>query len=349
MQLIRERLENALSGQPITYPVYVVYDLFYHRWDLDWEMLFGLGLGQINHANLLEYDFPHLEIKESRKEKDGKTYRDVTWVTDQGELHEWYIDYWRQEYFVKKPEDYRVLALAFSDVKVKATDKYFEASENELGGRGITLGQLGDMPAKSRSPFQRVQVDFAELEQFSVDAITEQPELMELLEVLTEFKLKEFREAVKTKAPIIKLWENLSIETMGPTLFRKHLASFYEKVFEILEGTGKKIVTHYDGKLKCIAGDIAHLSIDGIDSLTPPPEGDMTIAEARQAWPNKFFWLNPSLSWFSMPLEELKVNIRQMVRDAGPARFCLEISENRPPNWEKTIPAVLEVLNETQG
>jgi hypothetical protein len=346
MQTIRKRLDDALAGHPVKNPVYVVYDLFYDRWDLDWQMLWELGLGKINHANLLEYEFPHLEIKETKTEKDGNIHREVTWITDQGQLHEWYIDYWRQEYFVKKPEDYLILARAFSDVQIAATDKHFEASEKELGDRGITFGQLGDIPAKGRSPFQRVQVDFAGLEQFSIDAITEKPELMELLEVLTEFKLREFREAVKTKASVIKLWENLSIETMGPTLFQKYLVSFYEKVFEILYGSGKKIVTHYDGKLKCIADDIKNLSIDGIDSLTPPPEGDMSIADARQAWPDKFFWLNPSLSWFSMSLEELKANIRQMIQDAGPTRFCLEISEDCPPNWEKTIPAVLEVLNE---
>ena len=212
MPTIRKRLQNALAGQPVTHPVYVVYDLFNHRWDLDWDMLFGQGLGQINHTNLLEYEFPHLEIKETREEKEGHIHRDVTWITDKGELHEWYIDYWRQEYFVKKPEDYLILARAFSDVKITPTDTYFEASESQLGDRGITFGQLGTIPAQSRSPFQRVQVDFAGLEQFSGD--------------------------------------------------------------------------------------------------------------------------------------ELKANVRQIVRDAGPTRFCLEISEDCPPDWEKTIPAVLEALHE---
>ena len=88
MPTIRKRLQNALAGQPVTHPVYVVYDLFNHRWDLDWDMLFGQGLGQINHTNLLEYEFPHLEIKETREEKEGHIHRDVTWITDKGELHE---------------------------------------------------------------------------------------------------------------------------------------------------------------------------------------------------------------------------------------------------------------------
>lgn len=349
MHSVRANLEDALAGKPVTHPAYVVYDLFYRRWDIDWDMLFEKGLGRINHANLLEYEFPHLEIQEKREEKDGHVYRDVIWITDKGELHEWYIDFWRQEYFVKSPADYEILTRAFSDVKVTATDKHYDASEAELGDRGITFGQLGDIPAKSRCPFQRVQVDFAGLEHFLMDAMTEQPALMAFLEVLTEFKRAEFKEAIKTRAPIIKLWENLSLEAIGPDLFRKYMLPFYGQVFDILEGTGKKIVTHYDGKLKYISDDIAALPIDGIDSLTPPPEGDMTIAEARKAWPDKFFWINPTLSWFHLPVDELKHNIRTMVKEAGPTRFCLEISEDCPPNWAATIPAVLEVLDDLKN
>ena len=47
-----------MAGKPVTHPAYVVYDLFCRRWDLDWDMLFEKGLGRINHANLLEYEFP---------------------------------------------------------------------------------------------------------------------------------------------------------------------------------------------------------------------------------------------------------------------------------------------------
>ena len=55
----------------------------------------------------------------------------------------------------------------------------------------------------------------------------------------------------------------------------------YRKILEILDSADKRLLVHYDGKLRLIADDIAALGIDGIDSLTPPPEGDMTVAEAR--------------------------------------------------------------------
>jgi hypothetical protein len=130
-------------------------------------------------------------------------------------------------------------------------------------------------------------------------------------------------------------------------MYRRYLVPVYEQIFDILDGTGKGLQVHYDGKLRAIADDIGRLPFDGLDSFTPPPEGDMTTAEARQRWPDKFLWLHPTLNWYSLPPEELIRNIREMARAAGhPAgRFCLMISEEVPPNWETAVPLILETLD----
>ena len=70
----------------------------------------------------------------------------------------------------------------------------------------------------------------------------------------------------------------------------------------------------------------------------------MSVAEARKAWPEKFLWLHPPLGWFLERRPELMKRIREMVRDAGPRRFCLMISEEVPENWREQVPAVLETL-----
>jgi hypothetical protein len=80
------------------------------------------------------------------------------------------------------------------------------------------------------------------------------------------------------------------------------------------------------------------------DSLTPPPEGDMSVAEARARWPKKFLWLHPPLGWFHEPAPVLAERVRQMALDAGPRRFCLMISEDVPPRWEEQVPVVLDAL-----
>lgn len=336
---IRWRLEQAIAGEPIQRPVFAVYDWFVRNRLIDWPSLFALGLGQINHADLIQYHRPHLEIVETTRLVDGQERRDVRWITDIGELHEWYLGEWRQEYLIKDAYDYRIMARAWTDTTLRASDELFNQSEQQLGDAGITVAQMG------RTPFQQIQIDYAGLERFSYDIADQRPELLELLELLNDIKLQEFRAIAGSAARHIKLWENLSIETMGPHLYRRYLVPFYRRIFEILDGTDKALQVHYDGKLALIADQIEELPFAGLDSLTPPPEGDLTTAEARRRWPDKFFWLHPTLTWYSLPPQELVERILGMIQAAGPYRYCLLISEEVPPNWQTTVPLILDALN----
>jgi len=344
-QSVRARLQSALAGEPVQWPVYAAYDWFVQNRPVDWQMLFGLGLGQIAHAELVRVRRPHLEIVESTRVVEGAAHREVRWITDRGELTESFVGEWQQQYLVKCAHDYRILHRAFEDVRYTADSAPFLASEAAIGDGGITLGMLGWTPLR-RTPLLQVQIDFAGPERFALDLADRVPPLMDLLDLLGHLTLEKFREAVKTPARYIKLWENLSIDMLGVRAFREQVVPMYGKVLEILEPAGKELLVHYDGKLRVIAGDIAELPLH-IDSFTPPPEGDMTAREARAAWPQKFLWLHPPLGWYQEPRRVLVERLRQMARDAGPSRYCLMISEEVPPDWQQTITAVLETLAES--
>jgi len=191
-----------------------VYDWFVNnRPTVDWEMLFEAGLGQINHADLVRHEHPNFELIETTSQQDGRTRRDLRLVTDRGELHEWYLGEWRQEHFIKTPEDYLIMARALEGVRVIADENAFVDSETALGERGVTLGQLQGL-GQGRTPLMVLQIDWVGLEQFSMDLAYELPELIQLVAIMEEIKLSEITEAVKTPASQIKLWENLSIETL---------------------------------------------------------------------------------------------------------------------------------------
>lgn len=340
---IRQRFETALAGEPVRRPVYAVYDWFVEHRAIDWERLFALGLGQINHANVIRHEHPDFELVETTSKQGDHVRRDVRLTTDEGELHEWYLGEWRQEHFIKRQEDYRVMLRALDGVQVISDDSAFLASEARVGDAGITVGQIAGL-GNGRTPPMVVQIDWAGLERFSLDLATEEPALMELLERMRDIKLEEIRAAAQSSATQIKLWENLSIDTLGPTLYRRHLVPLYREIIEILDAANKRLLVHYDGQLRVIVEDIAALDIDGIDSFTEAPEGDMTVAEARAAWPGKFLWLHPNLGWYEQGEQYLREQVRRACRDAGPSRYCLMISEEVPPDWERTVPAVLEEL-----
>ena len=346
-QSVRARLESALAGEPVQWPVYAAYDWFVQNRPVDWPALFGLGLGQIAHAELVRVQRPHLEIVESTRLLEGAAYREVRWITDRGELSESFVGEWQQQYLVKSADDYGILQRAFEDVRYTADPAPFLTSEAAIGDGGITLGMLGWRPLR-RTPLLQVQIDFAGPERFALDLADRVPPLMDLLDLLGHLTLEKFREAVKTPARYIKLWENLSIDMLGVRAYREQVVPLYRKILDVLEPAGKELLVHYDGKLRVIAGDIAKLPLQ-IDSFTPPPEGDMTASEARAAWPDAFLWLHPPLGWYQEPRRALVERIRQMARDAGPSRYCLMISEDVPPDWQQTIPAVLETLAAPAG
>lgn len=340
---IRARLLRALSGEPIDRPVYLTYDWFVQNRDLDWDRLFKLGLGQLNHVNVVETSRPNLEIVEKIEQKDGSQRKTVRWITDRGELQEVYVNGWQQEHFVKRPEDYRILQRAFEGVTYHPTSTFFDESEAKLGDHGFTIGTIGWTPIR-RSPLLQIQVDFAGQERFAYDIIDRVPELLELIEQLNETTLAKLRAAVCGPAKYIKFWENLAIDMLGVHAYREWCMPFYRKMLEIANAADKVLLFHYDGKLNVIRDDIASMDIQ-LDSLTPPPEGDMSIADARFAWPDKFFWMHPPLGWFREDYQTLTKRIGQMFKDSGEHLSCLMLSEDIPPNAMDTIPIVLESLS----
>jgi hypothetical protein len=84
----------------------------------------------------------------------------------------------------------------------------------------------------------------------------------------------------------------------------------------------------------------------GIESLTEPPEGDLTLAQARAVLPGKVFWVNINVGLYSLPPADLRRWVRERAQAASPdgRGLVFEISEDLPPNWREMIPVVLEAF-----
>ena len=342
---VRQRLMHALQGKKVSHPAYLVYKEFLPTKDVDWDYLFSLGLGEISHEPVVHITRPHAQIVESISRQDDMVRRDVTLRTEIGELHEYYIGGvggvldWRMEHMIKTPADYRILQRSFEDLDFQLDERAFLASENRLAQRGITLATA------DRTPFQRIQIDYAGVERFAYDFADEVPELFDLLEMMNEQIIQEFTVINTSQAEYVKLWENIGIDSLGPTAYREYIVPVYEQILRMFAKTNKKLIVHYDGKIRLIADDIKRMGFQ-IDSFSTPPEGDMSVEEARSLWPDTFLWIHPSLNWFDLPIATLKENIRSMVQATGGYNYCFEMSEGVPNTWKESVPAVLETLAE---
>lgn len=335
----RARICSVLEGQaPDRIPL-GIYEEFVDR-DPLWSDLVSRGLTVISEAPTFREVRSGLEIVRRREPWRDEEGERLIYHTSVGEISQFSVRGWVQEYFLRTPKDYRVMTHIVKNTRVQASPELFLAKQREAGDAGFTFHCLG------RSPMQTMLVDYAGLEQFSYHLGEGFPELFELYEALTELLLQRCRVAAAGPGRYVSLLENLTAEQCGPRRFARYHLPVYAKMLPIMHAGGKKVYAHFDGQLACLAGLIAETDLDGIESLTGPPEGDMTYAQARAAWPDKVFWGNINVGAYDLPPDLLRRRVSELARQAAPDRrnLILEVSEDLPVQWRESLPIVLEAL-----
>ncbi len=340
----RECMEAFWSGERPDRIPYSIYDWEWRHTadDPRWQALFDLGLGVSWHFPTFERHTPGVEVIEETHREDGHTIVRRTLKTDFGSIYETYVDGWQRKFLLETPEDYAVMTriVQHSDLQ-PAYDKFIE-QEAALGPHGVALIDMG------RTPNQTILVDYVGLANFALHLFDLEAEMTALYEAL----LTRFRRLVEIVAEgpgrYVCVLENFTAETLGPRRYAQLLTPVYEECFPTLRQAGKIVGVHYDGHLASCQELIARAPIDLIESLTPPPEGDMSLAEARQAWPDMLFWSNINIACYALPPHELKALIADRVAQGAPdgSKLAFEVSEQLPANWHDSLPVVLDTLRE---
>ncbi len=340
---IRERIEQFWSGEA---PDRIPYTIYQNEWrhvqdDPAWNAMLADGLGITWHVPTFEVVIDNVETHETTANEQGKVVRRRTRKTPVGEITEEWADGWQQQYAIKTAADYRVMTYIVKHSQIRPRYDRFQEMDEKIGPHGIPLVMTG------RTPLQTILVDYVGLENFAFHLFDFAAEVQELYEAL----LAKFRRIVDITAAgpgrFVSVLENFTAETLGPQRFAAFHLPVYEECFPILQAAGKIVGTHYDGRLASCSDWIAKAPIDLIESLTEPPEGDLSLSEARRIWPNKLFWVNIRVSDYNLPPQELTEHVLSLVDQAAVegAQLAFEVSEHLPVNWKESMPVVLQALN----
>lgn len=343
---IRERINAFWSGER---PDKIPYTIYWNEWrhtseDPAWEALYAKGLGVTWYLRSFETRMKGVELIEDTVMENGRQLKRLTRKTAVGNLSTTWDQGWRQKYFLETPEDYRVMTHIIRNTEILPAYEAYNAKAAALPDWGIAIPELW------RTPLQQMQVDMAGLENFSYHLIEFEDEVRALYDALFD----QFRQItqVVAKGPgrYLSNLENFMANTLGPRRFAEFHLPVYEECFPILHEAGKIIGCHYDGQLAACRELIARSPIDLIESLTPPPEGDLSLAEARAAWPDKLFWSNINVSAYELPPAQLRELVLKRVAEGAPEgkRLAFEVSEQYPFNWKESMPVVLDALEETR-
>jgi len=318
----------------------------------DWNSLFQKGFRLTYGYGLTNHSTTGVEWhSESWVDNGNQISRDWA-VTPAGEIQTISKNGWRQEYLIKSAADYQVLTWITRNTLITPL---FKSRAEAFWSFGESQKKEADHAIIGthvwRTPIQSILVDYVGLENFAYHLVDLESEMMELYDAL----LVNFHKTVEIVADgpgkYVSSLENFTAETMGPERFRQFILPVYKTCFPMLLQAGKVIGTHYDGKLDSCKEAIAEAPTTLIESLTPPPEGDMTLAQCRRAWPDKLFWVNINVSAYGLPKAELKAYVHRLIDEAAPdgRRLAFEVSEDLPINWRESIPIVIEALEERRG
>ena len=346
----RELLTTFLEGGTPERTPYSIYQWFFEdpRYPIEaWKPLLERGLGistgcatvkRIEHGVIndsdtwLEGSSRYIRL---RKETPVGTLQQITVYPtgpDAGILG------WTKEEWIKTPADYKIRQWIIEHTELIPQYEAFEIAEAGIGSQGVVIVE------GSRTPAMSICVDWAGTERFCLDIGEEVEELFALYEAQKKLFIEETRLIAAGPGRFVRWLENLTISTLGTKRYENFLLNIYQEAVPFLEAAGKRVMVHYDGELKVIRNQIAKAPFHMIESLTEPPEGNMTYDECRLAWPEKGFWGNINVELYGRSPEELAEQVIAKRERAGKRALAFEISEDVPANWRESVPVVLETL-----
>jgi len=342
----RERVIRALLGQPIDRIPFTAYENKL-PWGRVERELRQDGLCIVyRRASFYTAATPNC-VRATREVKRGGQTEVYTKIeTPAGFLTSVHIDRgdnlpWRMKYLFASPDDYAPLAAYLRDMQFTPNYDAVRQKEEEGGGDFFVRGSLG------YSPLHDLMLIYMGLERFSSEWADRRSKVLELYEVLWEKRRALYPLAVAAPMLAFNICGNVTASVVSPKLFRDYYLPCYTEAAEALHHGGKLVGVHMDGLTKLYAADLCDSPLDYIEALTPPPDCDVSVAEAHQFWPDKILWVNFPSSVHLESLDRIRQVTRALLTEARPhRRFLLGITEDVPPNrWADNFRAILDEVN----
>jgi hypothetical protein len=248
---------------------------------------------------------------------------------------------WRHERMFKRPEDYEVILFLLKDEREEPCYEAFATAEREFGGDGYFRAALGLEPLQAL-----ISGEFLGMEDFCIEWMDRRDEVLRLYEALVENRRRIYPIVAESPASHANYGGNVVPEVIGLDTFRKYYVPHYNEAAEVLHEHGKLIGCHYDANCRLLAEAIGGTELDYIEAFTPAPDTDMSVREAREAWPNKVLWLNfPSSVHLRSDEEVERVTVDLLEQAGTPDGLIMGVTEDVPPHrWQASCTAIMDGL-----
>jgi hypothetical protein len=185
---------------------------------------------------------------------------------------------WRTVGFpVKRAEDFKKLRWLFQHMIYTFSVENFDRGSAYVGERGEPSFWV------PKSPYQALAQQWMRLEDLIFALVDCREEVEETMRVIDDAYDSLYEQLTGSgKLHILNFGENLHEALMSPRYFERYFFPFYEKRVAQLRRAGIYTHVHMDGYFHSLLKYLRHLPFDGLEALTPTPQGDVTLEEMKE-------------------------------------------------------------------
>ncbi len=287
------------------------------------------------------------DVKESHHyyEENGKRLLRIVFETPVGTLtmlkEPAGFTTWIHERMWKSPDDYKAIRFFLENQQYEPCYDEFVAGARDLGDDSFPRTHIGPEPLQ-----EFVSGDFLKMEDFCIEWMDRRDEILKLYEIVARKRREVYRLIADSPALVVQYGGNVVPEIIGPEAFEKYYLPHYAEAWEALHPKGKLLASHLDANCGILRGLIARSKLDIIEAFTPAPTTDMTLAEARAAWPDKVLWLNfPSQVHLKPDTEVERATVGLLDEVPRVEGILMGITETVPADrWQGSFTAIMDGL-----
>jgi len=340
----KQRLLNSLKGIETDYLAWSPFLAYF--WDFQPEEIRQRGLLEFykeidadalfrGYCTLIKKEYKDTNIKENIIGNEKK----IIYETKFGNLEFLYVyaeksrTWFLKEHPIKDEEGFKRLINLYKNLKIT---KHFTKYENGLklvGDDGLLIPIIG---SEMKTSFQALLESWVGTVNLTY-AIYDFPELVEeTLSVMREKSLEAVNIASESGAESFIFWEDSSTTNISPNQFTKYIAPEINDWGNILHSNNQMLVHHACGLIKDLIPLMAKTNIDIIESISPPPTGNIYTYEAQKMLPDSIGLVGgiDAVMLEKSSLDELYKYTKDIIMKTDTKRFILGNSDSCPPDVE---------------
>lgn len=198
------------------------------------------------------------------------------------------------------------------------------------GRDGLSVGQL--IP-RCKSAYQDLVEFFVGTEALIYAQVDFPDTVRSLWEVMVEKDLKAVEISLQADYDYFITWEDSSTQNYSPSQYDAFIGSEIGQWCKMLEGAGKHYIQHACGHVAALAARMRDHGTFAIESISPPPTGDLTIQDARKIVGDSMGIIGgiEPTQFLNLSEEALVPYVESVIKDARGGPFVLANSDSCPP------------------